>query len=237
MVTPRPSLRNSFSPVRLEDMYVVRIHHKDIAPYDVVTRLPFEKAVEACEAAEPSRGLTPPDALGHRDQHAYMHHRLRVDAWMENKARQSGVRIDDPHPVFFALTKDPTPFIETFIDGKPHPFLARSAAQRPDVSLVVAKVSDLDLTNWSFTVGDSFVGYAADTHTTIGDIHSDAHPLHGQVLNGAQLQEYLALHGMPDSTNATIDAQLWATAPAVKTTSPTAPSAHLNSDKRKPRLR
>lgn len=186
--------------------YLVRGYHKDADPYAVVTDLPFAEAVAVCEAAEPGRGLEEATPDGRRDQRAYMEARLKTENWLRQKARDNGVLIAKQNPVYFAFTREP------------ERFKAHVAQASPESKLIILAADKVDLSSWSFTLDDHFfadLDSGAEGEKKLS--HYEPHPLHGKVLNAAQLLAALDDYGYPEDEYAhNFEAQMWAPAPVMK---------------------
>lgn len=223
MTTETPNLKKAFSAnpnigTKLQGYYLMRAYHKDAPPFATVSDLPDSEAIALCEEKEPTRGLTSMDTEGTRDQSAYMQKRQQTEDWLRNNARASGTRIDKQNPVYFAFTREPERFREHM-------------AAKPGMELYESPAADVDLSNWSFTMNDHFFADLDNGDKSVKTLKDyPPHPLHGKVLNAAQLLAAIEEYGYPeDEMVHNFEAQMWADAPTLlpsaNTAAPTTESA------------
>lgn len=178
---------------KLSGYYLVRSYAADAAPYDVISDLPAEEGQCIAVKNDPVRGA---------DNYQQ---RLRTEEWLHENAVESGVAIDKATPAYFAFTNDPDAII------------AHTREHAPHKEIIVLPADQLDLSNWSFTMDDHFFADFddPDAGSTVPS-HAQPHPLHGRVLNAAQLAEALETYGYPDDPyQNNFEAQMWAAAPTL----------------------
>lgn len=188
---------------KLDGYYLIRAYRVDAGPYAVVTDLPFDEAVAACEASDPNRGLDDPAASGGRDQAAYMTQRIKTETWLRENASATGVEIAKSNPAYFAFTREPDRVLGHM-------------AGRDGMAAVAFRADEIDLSNWSFTLDDHFFASLDDADkggaATLDGY--DAHPLHGRVMNAFQLVSAIEEFGYPDDElKHNFEAQMWAASP------------------------
>lgn len=174
----------------LKGYYLTRIYGGD-NPFTTVMDLFREEGVALCQKIAPNRGMGK-----NPDQAAYLAAREKVEDWLRESAKESGVDIREKNPIYFALTDKPEP----------------STAKRQVVSI---PADEVDLSSCSFTYDDSFNSHRAFTTGGRERANNDvpAHPMHGKVLNAEQLAEALKTHaplGHYDEKGRYIEVQVWA---------------------------
>ncbi len=196
----------------LDGFYVLRGYDRDAGVMSSVMDLPKADAIALMEKIQGHRGTGDADANGKRQQEKYYNERKATDDWLRDNARAV---MDRQNPVFFALTNDPDT-IKKYM-----------TAAGSDVLVVPLK--DADLSHFSFTFDDSMGNFFARD----GKSHflSDAHPLHGTVMDAATMAKAIAQYGtqLPDDSPRTFEAQYWSDKPlkgeVVRAENRTAPKA------------
>jgi hypothetical protein len=181
-----------------QNYYLVRSYRGD-DPFAVVPDLAHDAAIAVCETNFPWRGTEPGGKEVLRNQTAYMETRRDTESWLRENATAAGVRIDKENPVYFGLSREPERI---------------KALGGPEEKFVVFRASDVDLSNWSFTVDDSFSNrnFVRSGQTVYGEA---PHPSHGTVMNAAQIAAVIDRHGgaHADGTERYFEAQMWARKP------------------------
>lgn len=176
----------------IPEYYLVRAY-KGSDPYSMITDLPLEEAERVSREAFPQRGEN------------YMADRFTVDGWLREHAQASGVTMSRANPISFSLVRDLDQWENSI---------------HPDDGRVIIPFREADLSNWSFTVDDSFV---SAPRTLIQDVDwMEEYPkddLHGRVLNGQEISGMLIQGRFPEgevgSNPRYFEAQLWANEPTI----------------------
>lgn len=87
----------------------------------------------------------------------------------------------------------------------------------PQDNMVVFRFKDIDLTNWSFTIDDAFIGAPKELKGSYSDVDHPEDDLHGKVLNSEELIHNLLmghrLEGKAHDADRYYEAQLWGEEP------------------------
>jgi hypothetical protein len=179
----------------IEGYYLLRVFDPRFRMCDSVFRLPREEAIAACSAFDPTRGFGGGDTHGYRDQTEYYEKRIEAERWLREMAQGQNVRIDDPHPVYFALTKDP----ET---------VSAAMQQRyPSGVVRLFPANSVDLANWSFTSSDSILTHSgAAGFISPSDAGGSLSPPPQRIMNVKDIVMEIRNSGKPVEA----EAQLWA---------------------------
>ncbi|NCO03132.1 MAG: hypothetical protein GW903_02940 [Alphaproteobacteria bacterium] len=176
----------------IPEYYLVRAY-KGSDPYSMITDLPLEEAERVSREAFPQRGEN------------YMADRFAVDGWLREQAQISGVAISRANPISFSLVRDLDQWEKSI---------------HPDDGRVIIPFREADLSNWSFTVDDSFV--SAPRNLIQDSDWMEEYPkedLHGRVLNGQEIAGILIQECFPEgkvgSNPRYFEAQLWANEPTL----------------------
>ncbi len=177
------------------EMFLIRGYQFTDNPYAVIDDLSDEDAQRVSEETFPNRN------------NDYLSVRRNVTSWLRSKAEESGVRIDKENPVSFAVVLGKNNLDEIL------------NMLGPQDNMVVFKFKDVDITNWSFTVDDAFIGAPKGLKGSYNDACHPEDDLHGQVLNAESLIYHLTtghrLEGKTHDTHRYYEAQLWGKEPTL----------------------
>lgn len=176
------------------EIFLVRGYQFVDNPYAVIDDLPDEEARRVSEEAFPDKR-----------NHDYVEVRRKVTSWLRAEAEKIGVRIDRQNPVSFAVVLGENNLNEIL------------KMLGPQDNMVVFRFNDIDLTNWSFTVDDAFIGAPKELKGSYSDVGHPEDGLHGQVLNSEGLIYNLLmghrLEGKAHDADRYYEAQLWGKEP------------------------
>jgi hypothetical protein len=167
----------------------VRSYAKDADPYAVITDLPEDEALDVAIKNDPQRG---------EDNYRQ---RVKTENWLRSQAQQSDVNMQKATPAYFAFTDDPAFVLSHVPEHK---------------ESIIIPLENIDLSSWTFTMDDHFFAeFSSGEKDCIGaPSHAKPHPLHGHVLNAAQLVQALETFGLPENPfENNIEAQMWAPEP------------------------
>ena len=196
------------SETGLEGMYLVRGYKFIENAYSVITDLPLDEATRISREAFPRR-----------DSEKYMDKRFRVDDWLRKEAEGVGVDIAKHNPVSFSVVRD--------LD-------AWKSEQPEGDGAIILPLSEVDLSNWSFTLDDSFVSAPEEVKEDTEDFGYPPHELHGRVLNGQELLGLIKRNEFPqeeiNNNPRYFEAQLWSSAPTLIRSTQLNPESYLIKD-------
>lgn len=176
------------------EMFLVRGYQFVDAPYAIIDDLPDEEAKRISEEAFPGKR-----------NHDYIDVRRKVTSWLRTEAEKIGVRIDKQNPVSFAVVLGEDNLNEIL------------KMLGPQDNMLVFRFNDVDLTNWSFTVDDAFIGAPKELKGSYSDVGHPKDPLHGRILDSEELIHHLLmghrLEGKANDADRYYEAQLWGDEP------------------------
>lgn len=194
----------------LQGWYLLRGYDAAHDPLSSLMDLPEKDAIEKMKEIHPHRGSGPADENGHRPQEKYYAERRDADNWLRDFADNANIARDRKNPTFFALTND----LDT----------VRDAMARGGSTVMAIPLEKVDLSQWTFTCGDSMGNYLSKQN--ISAFLSEKHALTGRAMDARDLASVIKKGDLPKDG---FEAHYWSTTPLAadivaspKNTAPTA---------------